>query len=309
MIEVFRGSPNTWECDEMGHMNVRFYVSKMMEGLAVFACEADMPHAFRARARSTLRPRDQHIRFIREAHAGAPFGMRAGVLEVTKSSMLIYQQLDHISGQPCATFRTWVDHVDVDSGAAFPWSSPVRARLEALKTEAPAALGPRSIDMTLAPRETATLADADAIGAPQIGGGAVPHNHCDLHGRMLPEFFIGRVSDSVSNLLGPWREEVEKIAAARGETIRTGGAVLEYRLAYRRWPQAGDRFVVRSARGPASEKMHSFFHWIMDPATGDAWCTSQAVAVTFNLDTRKVIPAPPGHLEALAKLAPEGLSI
>jgi acyl-CoA thioester hydrolase len=309
MIEVLRSSPNTWECDEMGHMNVRFYVSKMMEGLASFACEAGMPSAFRPRARSTLVPRDQHIRFIREARAGQPITMHAGVLEVTDSSMLLYQQIDHASGEPCATFRTWIDHVDVDAGIAFPWSRSVRSRLAALRADAPAALGPRSIDMTVAPRTTASMADADAIGAPEIGRGAVPHTHCDLHGHMLPEFFIGRVSDSISNLLGPWREDVEKIAAARGETLRTGGAVLEYRLAYRRWPRAGDRFVVRSARGPASEKTHSFFHWVLDPDSGAAWCTSQAVAVTFNLDTRKIIPAPPGHLEALAKLAPEGLSV
>ena len=34
MIEVLRSGVNTWECDQMGHMNVRFYVAKMMEGLA-----------------------------------------------------------------------------------------------------------------------------------------------------------------------------------------------------------------------------------------------------------------------------------
>jgi acyl-CoA thioester hydrolase len=309
MIEVLRSSPNTWECDEMGHMNVRFYVAKMMEGLAYFACEAGMPNAFQPRARSTLVPRDQHIRFIREARAGQPIAMRAGVLDVTESSLLLYQQLDHATGEPCATFRTWIDHVDVDTRIAFPWSAPVRARLEEMRTDAPAALGPRSIDMNVTPRPTASMADADRIGAPEIGRGAVPHAHCDLHGSMLPEFFMGRVSDSVTNLLGSWREDVERAAEARGETLRTGGAVLEYRLAYRRWPRAGDRFVVRSALGPASEKTHSLFHWILDPASGEAWCTSQAVAVTFNLDTRKIIPAPPGHLEALAKLAPEGLGV
>ena len=42
MIEVYRGSINTWECDEMGHMNVRFYVAKMMEGLAAFVLVAMM---------------------------------------------------------------------------------------------------------------------------------------------------------------------------------------------------------------------------------------------------------------------------
>jgi acyl-CoA thioester hydrolase len=70
MIEVYRGSINTWECDEMGHMNVRFYVAKMMEGLAEVGQVVGLGHAFRERAISTLAPRDQHIRFMREAKAG-----------------------------------------------------------------------------------------------------------------------------------------------------------------------------------------------------------------------------------------------
>ena len=77
MIELYRGSINTWECDEMGHMNVRFYVAKAMEGLAELAHIAGLGHAFRANVQSTLRPREQHIRFMKEAHAGAPFTIDA----------------------------------------------------------------------------------------------------------------------------------------------------------------------------------------------------------------------------------------
>ena len=36
-IEVWRGCVNTWECDEMGHLNVRFYVARAMEGLVGLA--------------------------------------------------------------------------------------------------------------------------------------------------------------------------------------------------------------------------------------------------------------------------------
>ena len=89
MIELYRGSINTWECDEMGHMNVRFYVAKMMEGLAELAHVAGLGHAFRAKSPSTLRPRDQHIRFIKEAHAGSPFTMTGCVLEVSDASVLV----------------------------------------------------------------------------------------------------------------------------------------------------------------------------------------------------------------------------
>ena len=47
----------------------------------------------------------------------------------------------------------------------------------------------------------------------------------------------------------------------------------------------------------------------MDPETGLAWMTSEAVAVTFDLDTRKVIPAPPEHAAELETIAPRGLTI
>jgi acyl-CoA thioester hydrolase len=309
MIELDRGSINTWECDEMGHMNVRFYIAKMMEGLAELGHAVGLGHAFRTRAQSTLRPRDQHVRFIKEAHAGAPFTMTGCVLEVRDTSVLVYQQITHQGDEPCASFRTWVDHVDVDSGAPFGWTSETRKRLEALKDEPPAATAPRSVDMGIAVRPSATMADADAIKAPVIGRGVVLPQQLDVTGVMMPEFFIGRVSDSIGHLLRPWRERVAAGAATRGETLRMGGAVLEYRIVYRRWPRVGDRFVIRSSSGFQKEKTHSFVHWIIDPDTGLAWCTSEAVAVSLNLDTRKIVPSSPELMTLLAEVAPTGLSV
>lgn len=309
MIEVYRGSINTWECDEMGHMNVRFYVAKMMEGLAEVAHVAGLGQAFRERGPSTLRPRDQHIRFMREAKAGDPFTMRACVLEVTDSSVLLYQQTDHMSGEPSASYRSWIDHVDVSTGVAFPWSPETRSRLEALKGEPDPACAPRSIDLSTPARETARMADADAVSAPLIGRGVFKTEECGLTGHVMPEFFIGRLSDSIAHLLRPWRQTVADAAVARGETVRMGGAVLEYRLVYRRWPRAGDRFVIRSGRGFQKEKVHSFIHWIVDPDSGEAWCTTEAVAVALNLETRKIMSATPDMQAALARVAPAGLSV
>jgi len=309
MLEVYRGSINTWECDEMGHMNVRFYVAKMMEGLAEFAHALGLSHAFRAGAQATLVPRDQHIRFIKEAHAGKPFSMKACVLEVSESSVLIYQQIDHATGEPCAAFRTWIDHVDIETRAPFPWTDQTRERLEGLKGTAAPENAPRSLDLSVPPRATARMSDADAINAPVIGRGVVQSSHCDVAGRMLPEMFLGRISDSIGHLLRPWREEVGELAKARGETVRMGGAVVEYRLIYRRWPRPGDRFVIRSGSGVVKEKTHSFIHWVIDPETREAWCTTEAVAVALNLETRKIMTATPELVASLKKVAPAGLTI
>ena len=196
------------------------------------------------------------------------------------------------------------------TGAPFPWAADTRAKWRDLMGEAPLACAPRSIDLSVQPRPSAGLADADAVLAPVIGRGVIKHAECEPGGQMMPEFFIGRVSDSIAHLLRPWRTALAKQAEARGENVRMGGAVLEYRLVYRKWPHAGDRFVIRSARGFQKEKTHSFVHWIIDPDFfGEAYCTSEAVAVALNLETRKIMPATPEMMATLAAVAPAGLSI
>lgn len=290
-------------------MNVRFYVARMMEGLAGVGHAIGLPSAFGAHPRTTLRLREQHIRFMREARAGDPFTMWACMLELGESSALLYQQIDHADGQPCASFRTWIEHVEAGSGAVLPWSAHIRAHWEPLRGEAPPACAPRSIDLSLCPLPSATTAEADAVMAPEIGRGVIRHQECEPSGIMMPEFFIGRISDSVGHLLRPWRSLLASQAKARGESLRMGGAVLEYRLIYRKWPRAGDRFVIRSGRGFRTEKTHSFVHWVIDPVTGEAFCTSQAVAVNLDLDKRKIVPATPEMIHALGEVAPEGLSI
>ncbi|MEL6754930.1 MAG: thioesterase family protein, partial [Pseudomonadota bacterium] len=112
-----------------------------------------------------------------------------------------------------------------------------------------------------------------------------------------------RISDSVPTLLHEWRSKV----AASKDGAQVGSAVLEYRLIYRKWPRAGDRFVIHTSLADVAGKTHSLSHWMLDPDSGDAYITTQAVAVTFDLETRKTIPAPPEQIEELERLAPRGL--
>jgi len=292
MITLWKGSANTWDCDEMGHMNVRIYVEKAMEGLGRFAAAIHMPHAYRENAPSTLIPAQQHVRFIREVQPGRPLVMTGCVIEWDETSVLVYQELCHNDGTPAAALRTRLIHAEAKSGRAFGW---------------PAATAPRGVDLALAPlpADQTTLANALKVGTPEIGCGLVAPQHCDVSGRMQAAWFMGRLSDSVPNLLYDWRKQV----AAAADGAQMGAAVLEHRLIYRRWPRAGDRFVIHSSLNNVSEKTHSLVHWILDPDTGEAWMTSEAVSVTFNLDTRKVIATAPEQIASLEKIAPRGLAL
>ncbi|MDJ0921463.1 MAG: thioesterase family protein [Henriciella sp.] len=307
MIPLWKGSTNAWDCDEMGHMNVRVYLEKAFEGLGAFAAAIHMPHAYRANASSTLLPVEQHMRFIRESRPGEPLTMSGCVLEWDDTSALIYQEMRHRDGRPAAAFRTRVFHVAAKTGAKFPWSTRSRAQLEALTETPPEDTRPRSLNLNDAPLppQDARLETAEKIGAPEIGRGLVAPNQCDVHGRMQAAWFMGRLSDSVPNLLYDWRLAV----AASKAVADTGGAVLEYRMVYRKWPRAGDRFVIHTSLAGVTEKTHSLAHWVLDPDTGEAWITSEAVTVTLDLTTRKIIPTPPDQLKLLQEIAPEGLRV
>jgi acyl-CoA thioester hydrolase len=306
-VEIWRGGVNTWECDEMGHMNVRFYVAKAAEGLVGMAAALGLPHAFTAHAESTLMVREQHIRFLREAHAGAALHMTGGVVEIGDDEARLLQLLWHSeSGALAATFQTVVAHVTPRDGRPFPWSARTRDLAAGLSVAIPDQAAARSV--SLAPvQSVASLARADEMGLVRIANGAVAPQDCDIFGRMLPELFIGRVSDGIARLVRGFRDVVSGDAAEKPQ--RVGGAVLEYRLIHLDWPRAGQRLEIRSGLKTADTRTKTMVHWLVDPDTGKAWGTSEAVAITFDLDARKIVPISDAAREQLMKQATPGLAL
>jgi acyl-CoA thioester hydrolase len=140
------------------------------------------------------------------------------------------------------------------------------------------------------------------------GRGVVDATQIDVFGRMRPEAFIGRVSDGVSGLVRPIRDAV---LAGLGEDApaRMGGAVLEYRLLYLDWPRAGDHVQLRSGLAGVDARTQRLMHWLVDPISGAPWATSEAVAVNFDLDARKVVPITAAARAAVQPLVIEGLTL
>ena len=286
-VPVWRGGVNTWECDEMGHMNVRFYVQRAMEGLAALAARLGMPDALAPHAESTLVVREHHLRFLREARAGDALHMTGGVVDLDETGATLLLVLVHSrTGVPAATMITRVVHARPRDGRGFPWPRRTAGAAAEMTAEVPAYAAPRSIR----PDGVAPLA---ALGTgrtdlTEISRGVILPAHVDIFGRMRPDEFIGRVSDGVPALLRGLRQSVA--AAAPEAPRRVGGAVLEYRLAYLDWPRCGDHVAVCSGLAGHDEKTQRVGHWMVDPLDGTPWAFAEAVAVSFDLDTRKVIP-------------------
>ena len=285
-IEVWRGSVNAWECDQMAHMNVRFYVAKAMEGLVGLADALGLHGAFSSHANATLLVKDQHIRFLREARVGAPLHMMAGVLAMSDDEARIFQLLIHSgTGELAASFQTVVQHVTARDERPFAWSTDARARAAELVMTVPERAAPRSLPID-APLGIASKSDAERLGLARLSAGAFGMPDLDVFGRMRPELFIGRLSDGVPGMALAFRGGGEAV----DRPANVGGAVIEYRLAHRTWPRAGDRFEVRSGLADVDGRTQKLVHWMLDPVSGKAWGTAEAIAVALDLDARKMIP-------------------
>ena len=286
-IEVWRGGVNTWELDDMGHMNVRYYVSRAMEGLVGLAAALGMPDAFRPHADATLLVKEQHIRFLREARARAPLHMTAGVVAMGKCEARVLLLLVHSnSGELAAAFQTVLVHATARDERPFPWSDRTRVLAQGLMTSVPERAAPRSLDLADFV-SGASLAEADRMGLIKLSAGAFGPQECDAFGRMRAEQFIGRVSDGIPRMSAAFRGTVNE--EADQPVARVGGAVLEYRIVHLAWPRIGDRFEVRSGVAGVDHRAQRMVHWMLDPASGKAWGTSEAVAISLDLDARKII--------------------
>jgi acyl-CoA thioester hydrolase len=289
---VYQGSVNAWECDDGGHLNVRFHFERAMTGLAHLAAALAMPRAFAQGAGATLLPTEAHLRFLKEARAGAPLVMHGGVVQLGESDARFLFDLRHGDGAPAAAITLSARHVDPRQLRAFAWSTRTRAAAKALAAKLPDHAKPRSIDLARAPGE-ASLARAAKLGAQRIGAVLVRPDQCDAFGRLRAEFALGFVSDSAPNLLADWRA-----ALAAGADVIPAGAVLEARIAFRRWPQAGDLIEVHSAISEIGEKTLRLVHWLIEPESGAAWASLEVVALSFDVKTRKALAASEAVREA-----------
>lgn len=297
-LETWRGSVRPWHIDEMGHMNVRYYLAIAAEAMAGLAGALGMPRAFMVGASATLVAREHHVRFLHEARVRAPLHMECAVLEMGEADARVLQVLFHsVTGEPAAAIVTRVEHVTAHEMRPFPFSSAARRLAEGLTAPAPDYAQPRGL--TGPPRiGPPSLATAEALGLKATGAGALMPADADVFGLMRPEHMLERVSQAMPHQVGraqlPIREHMPQMAG------HLGGATVELRQIHHRLPRIGDRLALRSGLSGLTGKVNRLTHWLLDPATGEAWAETEMLTVNFDLEARKAVELPPALVEILA---------
>ncbi len=286
----YRGAVNTWECDEMGHMNVKFYLGKAHQGLVnVGALLGLGPRALEAMGAELVLER-QHIRFLREMHAGADLSIEAGVVEISGGVLTIFQEVlplaaSHVS----ATLVTKITLRDIKSGAVISFSDDVLARAGELATDIPDYGTPRTLSLD-DPLFGMNEAAAIRTGHLPVSIAAVRSDQVDKGGCLYPDQYIGHISDGIGMLFGLMTKGLDDEIYERSET--TGGAALEYRFDFLKQPRLGDTIKVLSAPKQIMDKVYVLNHVIVDGETGEPFARANSVHIAFDLVTRKSVPVP-----------------
>ncbi|MEQ9519737.1 MAG: thioesterase family protein [Parvibaculum sp.] len=259
-IPTLQMTVNTTHCDEIGHMNVQFYVAAGSDATRLYA--AAQGHVGPIIARS------DHIRFYRELRVGDIFTCHTvPVARDDEGVTLCHALTNRGTGELAATIITCTAFDDTASAL----------------TALPAEAAPRSIPAQ-SELPSLQLDDEAAAKLIPIYQGMVHPEHCDESGQMRQQFLISRFSDGAAHL---WHH----VGFDRDAMLnaKRGAVVLEMRVDRLASIEAGRPLMVKSAIVNVTGKVLHFAHFLFDVATGALLGTGEAAAVLFDLEKRKTI--------------------
>ena len=115
LIACYRGNVNSWECDQMGHMNVQFYMARGSEAFGHFQNALGLSPPVIRESKKGLRFKSLRIQFKAEVHAGSILHGLCGMREVVgdilhapfSGTLMPCSSLDHMFESSRSSVNTW----------------------------------------------------------------------------------------------------------------------------------------------------------------------------------------------------------
>lgn len=293
---TWAGECSAWECDELGHMNMRHYVRKVDEARKGLIIRLGLPHAYRHATVSSVRVRDFHIKYQGEARPGNSLRIDSAVLELGESDIRLCHVMTHRDGRIAATIVETVEHVYLPDDKIFPWPSRIQSTLGSYRSELPAPAKARNVAVGR-PHNVHSLSALEAAGVSVIGAGVFGKSELDITERVTMGSFFGRTTSTIGWFREGWPEFDEPDYHASGKRA----ALLEMRAVIHRCPTRGDAYIYAPVLTRANSYTREVVHNLLDPLTGQSWASMEASACKFDVNARKLIKTTPEELAVLEK--------
>ena len=133
MIETYRGAVYPWHCDQMGHMNVMWYVGKFDEATWNLFAAFGVTTAWLRENKRGMAAVQQDITYKRELLAGDTVAVRSTLLEVRDKVVKFVHEMRHgVTGEIAAICVLTGVSMDAQTRKSTPFPPDLVARAKAL---------------------------------------------------------------------------------------------------------------------------------------------------------------------------------
>ena len=139
---TYRGTVYPWHCDQMGHMNVMWYVGKFDEATwQLFAAAGITPSYLRAQRRGMVAV-DQRLSYRGELYAGDVISIRSAIIELGTSSIrFVHEMQRDETGEHVATSMLKGVHIDTVARRSCPLPEELRVSARKVVVADPSPMG------------------------------------------------------------------------------------------------------------------------------------------------------------------------
>jgi len=293
---TWAGECSAWECDELGHMNMRHYIHKTDEARRSLVIQLGLHRAFHPGVSSTVRCRDIHIKYQAEARPGNPLRIDSAIVDLKESMARLCHIMTHRDGRIAATVTETVEHVYLPEDKVFPWPQRVQEIAPKFSADLPEPAKARNVD-ALVPFKGMSLSALLAAGVEHIGTGVFGASELDITNRVTMGSLFGRTASTIGWFGQAWPEFEDPSYKASGMSA----ALLEMRAVIHRFPRRGDAYNYLPALTGANPYTREYTHNFVDPVSGNSWASMQASGCKFDLNSRKLVKSSDEDLKVLER--------
>jgi acyl-CoA thioester hydrolase len=128
-IETHLGRVSPPECDQLGHMNVQFYVAKVSDAAWHVMASIGLTRTYIRERRRAPAAVKQEVLYLKELLAGDLVRMESGVLEVSERKITFFHRLFNVeTGQLAMKSKVYTVMMDLDARRSTAIDAEVLAR-------------------------------------------------------------------------------------------------------------------------------------------------------------------------------------
>jgi len=133
LIETYRGAVYPWHCDQMGHMNVMWYVGKFDEATWNLFAAIGVTMAYLRENQRGMAAVQQDITYKRELLSGDTVTVRSMLLEVREKSAKFVHEMRHaVTGEIAAICVLTGVSIDTRTRKSCPFAADIVERAKTL---------------------------------------------------------------------------------------------------------------------------------------------------------------------------------